>query len=54
MPGNKWLEVAMIRMNHNGTVMDGPDYRQDINPANVDEVVEHVKQVKKDGMVSSA
>ena len=40
----------MIRMNHNGTVMDGPDYRQDINPANVDEVVEHVKQVKKDGM----
>jgi aryl-alcohol dehydrogenase-like predicted oxidoreductase len=50
MPGNKWLEVAMIRMNHNGTVMDGPDYRQDINPANVDEVVEHVKQVKKDGM----
>jgi aryl-alcohol dehydrogenase-like predicted oxidoreductase len=50
MPGNKWLEVAMIRMNHNGTVMDGPYYRQDINPANVDEVVEHVKQVKKDGM----
>ena len=24
MPGNKWLEVAMIRMNHNGTRMDGP------------------------------
>jgi 1-deoxyxylulose-5-phosphate synthase len=50
MPGNPWLEVAMIRMNHNGTRMDGPDYRADNSPANRDEVVEHVKQVKKDGM----
>ena len=50
MPGNQWLEVAMIRMNHNGTRMDGPDYRNDNNPTNRDEVVEHVKQVKKDGM----
>ncbi len=24
VPGNKWLDVAMIRMNHNGTRMDGP------------------------------
>ena len=50
MPGNQWLEVAMIRMNHNGTRMDGPDYRDDNNPTNRDEVVEHVKQVKRDGM----
>ena len=50
MPGNQWLEVAMIRMNHNGTRMDGPDYRADNSPTNRDEVVEHVKQVKKDGM----
>jgi aryl-alcohol dehydrogenase-like predicted oxidoreductase len=50
MPGNKWLEVAMIRMNHNGTRMDGPTYEDNNNPACVDEVVEHVKQVKKDGM----
>ena len=28
MPGNKWLEVAMIRMNHNGTRMDGPNYEK--------------------------
>ena len=49
MPGNKWLEVAMIRMNHNGTVMDGP-VPDDGNRGNVPEVVEHVKQVKKDGM----
>lgn len=50
MPGNKWLEVAMIRMNHNGTRMDGPDYQVDNNPANRDEVVEHVQQVKREGM----
>jgi predicted aldo/keto reductase-like oxidoreductase len=50
VPGNKWLEVAMIRMNHNGTVMDGPDYQANHNPDNVAEVVEHVKQVKKEGM----
>jgi predicted aldo/keto reductase-like oxidoreductase len=50
VPGNPWLQIAMIRMNHKGTVMDGPDFQQDNNPANVDEVVEHVRQVKKEGM----
>jgi predicted aldo/keto reductase-like oxidoreductase len=50
MPGNQWLEVAMIRMNHNGTRMDGPSYEDNNNPSCVDEVVEHVKQVKKEGM----
>ncbi|MGA9069277.1 MAG: aldo/keto reductase [Terracidiphilus sp.] len=51
MPGNKWLEVAMIRMNHNGTRMDGPDYQSDDhNPEYRDEVVEHVKKVKREGM----
>jgi 1-deoxyxylulose-5-phosphate synthase len=49
MPGNKWLEVAMIRMNHNGARMDGPNGTQN-NAANVPEVVEHVKQVKSEGM----
>jgi aryl-alcohol dehydrogenase-like predicted oxidoreductase len=48
-PGNKWLEVAMIRMNHNGTKMDAEDYETH-GPGNVPEVVEHVKQVKADGM----
>ena len=50
MPGNKWLEVAMIRMNHNGTRMDGPTYADNNNPASVPEVVKHVKQVKEEGM----
>jgi len=49
VPGNKWLEVAMIRMNHNGTRMDGavPDTDE---PGDVSEVVQHVKQVKQQGM----
>jgi aryl-alcohol dehydrogenase-like predicted oxidoreductase len=50
VPGNKWLEVAMIRMNHKGTRMDGPTYADNNNPLNRDEVVEHVKQVKSQGM----
>jgi len=49
MPGNKWLEIAMIRMNHNGTRMDGPTGTPN-NPDSVAEVVDHVKQVKKEGM----
>jgi aryl-alcohol dehydrogenase-like predicted oxidoreductase len=48
-PGNKWLEVAMIRMNHNGTKMDAEDYNTS-GPGNVSEVVKHVKQVRSDGM----
>jgi predicted aldo/keto reductase-like oxidoreductase len=49
VPGNRWLEVAMIRMNHNGTRMDGP-IPDDNNPGIIPEVVAHVKQVKKEGM----
>jgi len=49
VPGNKFVNVAMIRVNHNGTRMDaeipdGPDL------GNVNEVVTHVKQVRKEGM----
>jgi aryl-alcohol dehydrogenase-like predicted oxidoreductase len=49
VPGNKWLDVAMIRVNHNGTrmdteVADGPGL------GNVNEVVAHVHQVRKEGM----
>ena len=47
-PGNKWLDIAMIRMNHKGTIMDGEDYNASVG--NVSEVVEHVKQVRQDGM----
>lgn len=48
-PGNKWLEIAMIRVNHNGTKMDGETYNTP-GPGNVSEVVTHVKKVHSDGM----
>jgi len=48
-PGNKWLQVAMIRMNQKGVKMDAGDYNTD-GLGNVSEVVSHVKQVRKDGM----
>ena len=50
VPGDKWLEVAMIRMNHNGTRMDGPSAEDYMAPGNVNEVVQHVKLAKSEGM----
>ena len=49
VPGNKWLDIAMIRVNHNGTRMDAeiPDL-DDLG--NVNEVVTHIHQVKSEGM----
>jgi aryl-alcohol dehydrogenase-like predicted oxidoreductase len=49
VPENKWLEVAMIRMNHKGTRMDAEDYNTD-GLGNVPEVVTHVRQSRKAGM----
>jgi aryl-alcohol dehydrogenase-like predicted oxidoreductase len=48
-PGNKWLEIAMIRMNHKGTKMDAEDFNTG-GLGNVNEVVSHVKQVKSERM----
>ena len=48
-PKNKWLQVAMIRMNQKGVKMDAEDYNTR-GLGNVPEVVKHVKQVRKEGM----
>jgi aryl-alcohol dehydrogenase-like predicted oxidoreductase len=48
-PGNKWLDIAMIRMNHKGVRMDAEDYATN-GLGNVSEVVTHVKQVHQQGM----
>lgn len=49
VPGNKWLDLAMIRMNHKGKSMDAEDY--DTNgPGSVPEVVRHVQETRKAGM----
>ncbi|HET6217909.1 MAG TPA: aldo/keto reductase [Acidobacteriaceae bacterium] len=49
VPDMKWLQVAMIRMNHKGVRMDAEDYNTS-GLGNVSEVVTHVKQARKDGM----
>ena len=49
MPGNQFLQIAMIRMNHKGTKMDAEDYNT-AGPGNVPEVVTHTKTVHSQGM----
>jgi len=49
VPDNKWLEIAMIRMNHKGAHMDGPDYHYR-GPGDVTEVVQHVHEARAAGM----
>ena len=46
VPGNTWLQVAMIRVNHKGVRMDAENYNTD-GLGNVNEVVEHVHAVRK-------
>jgi aryl-alcohol dehydrogenase-like predicted oxidoreductase len=48
-PGNQWLEIAMIRMNHKGVRMDAEDYNTH-GTGNVSEVVTHLKQVHSERM----
>jgi 1-deoxyxylulose-5-phosphate synthase len=49
VPENKWLDVAMIRVNHKGKSMDAEDYAT-AGLGNVSEVVSHVHEVRKNGM----
>lgn len=49
VPETKWLQIAMIRMNHKGVAMDAEDYAT-AGLGNVNEVVTHVKQAKSEGM----
>ena len=48
-PGEQWVDIAMIRMNHNGTHMDTPDTHDTSARGSVTEVVEHTKQVHAQG-----
>jgi predicted aldo/keto reductase-like oxidoreductase len=49
-PGNQWLDIAMIRMNHTGIHMDTEQLRDTMDIGNVDEVVKHTKAVHQQGM----
>jgi aryl-alcohol dehydrogenase-like predicted oxidoreductase len=48
VPGAKWLQIGMIRMNHKGVRMDAEDYRTN-GLGNVGEVVQHVEEARKAG-----
>jgi 1-deoxyxylulose-5-phosphate synthase len=50
VPGNKWLQVSLVRINHNGSRMDGDTYMDSNNPDHRDEVVAHIQQIKKEDM----
>ena len=49
VPGNTWLQLAMIRVNHTGKSMDAEDYATQ-GPGSVPEVVTRVKEIRKEGM----
>ena len=49
IPGNEWMQVAMIRMNHTGEIMDAEQWDARVSD-NVDEVVRHVKQIHQEGI----
>jgi len=48
-PGNQWLQIALMRMNHNGTRMDTEEMRDADATGNVSEVVAHTKQLHAEG-----
>jgi len=50
MPGTNWLDVGLIRINHNGSRMDGPTYEDTNHPDNVSEVVDHIHTLKTGGL----
>jgi aryl-alcohol dehydrogenase-like predicted oxidoreductase len=49
-PGNQWLDIAMIRMNHKGTRMDVDETHEVDKPGNVEEVVANTKKVHAQGI----
>jgi aryl-alcohol dehydrogenase-like predicted oxidoreductase len=49
VPGDKWLQVAMIRVNHKGVRMDAENYATD-GLGNVKEVVAEIQQARAHGM----
>lgn len=48
IPGDQWLQIGMIRMNHKGAHMDAEDYHAHV-PGNVTEVVQHVHEARNAG-----
>jgi aryl-alcohol dehydrogenase-like predicted oxidoreductase len=47
-PGTKWLDVALMRVNHDGTRMDTIESESE-NKGDVNEVVSHIKKIHGQG-----
>ena len=50
IPGNQWLDLMLMRMNHNGTRMDTPEQGEPDKPGDVGEVVAHAQKIHQQGM----
>jgi hypothetical protein len=48
-PGMTWLDVALLRTNHNGTRMDTLQMRDTDDLGDVNEVVTHARKIKQQG-----
>lgn len=48
-PGNRWLDVALLRVNHKGTRMDTMDTQDTENLGDVSEVFSHAKKIHGQG-----
>ena len=48
-PGNNWLDVALLRVNHDGTRMDTLSQRDTSDKGDVQEVTSHIAKVHKQG-----
>jgi predicted aldo/keto reductase-like oxidoreductase len=49
LPGDKWLDVAMIRMNHKGVRMDTPSMGDTNELGDVPQVVAQAKKIRSQG-----
>ncbi len=50
IPGNQWLDLMLMRMNHNGTRMDANSQQEVDIPGDVNEVVTHARKIHQQGM----
>ena len=48
-PGNRWLDVALLRTNNQGVKMDTPDTRDTEDLGSVSEVFSHAKKIHAQG-----
>jgi 1-deoxyxylulose-5-phosphate synthase len=49
VPGNRWIDVSLVRTNHSGVHMDTPDVRDPDITGNVSEVVAGLKRIHSQG-----